>query len=90
MQSTLLIMTYTNNSRQLKKIITELLYKWIAEKVHKINYSKSYQIVNWKINIQEEKILLLETKSQNINKLIEQLSWKWLNFMEKIDSWNNS
>lgn len=89
MQSTLLIMTYSNNSRHLKKIITELLYKWIAQNIHKINYSKSYKIVNWKLEIQEEKIILVQTSNNNYAKLIQILKEKWFNFIEKIDTLNN-
>lgn len=86
MLSTLLIMTYSNNSRQLKKIITELLFKWIVNSIHKINYSKSYKIDKWKLIINEEKIIIIETSNQNINKTIEKLNEKWLKYVWTLNS----
>lgn len=67
----ILITTYPNNSRQLKRFIVWILKQWLAKCINRINYVKSFYIWEWKSKQEEEKILIIKLPLQNKEKLEE-------------------
>lgn len=65
----ILITTYPNKPRQLKKFIMAILKQWLAKCVNRINYVKSYYIWQGKIIKDEEKILIIKTSVEKKEKL---------------------
>jgi len=63
MEPTILITTYTNKSRALRYFIVEMLKKWLAKSVDRINYVKSYYIQDGEIKKEDVKILIIKTTS---------------------------
>jgi len=53
------LVSYPNDWRKLRYLINEILKSWSANEVKRINYVKSYKLVDWKITKQEEKVLLI-------------------------------
>lgn len=88
MKSIILITTYTNKSRALRYFIVEILKKWLAQSVDRINYVKSYTIQDWKIQKQDIKILIIKTTSDKKESLEKFLKAK--NPMQDIQiiEWN--
>lgn len=41
---TTIVVTYPNNARQLKRLITALLKKKLVKKIHRVNYTKTYTL----------------------------------------------
>lgn len=69
MEGIILMTTYPNKPRELKKFIMAILGKWLAKCINKINYVKSFYMREWKIKKDEEKILIIKTSVQNQDKL---------------------
>lgn len=61
---------YPNNGRQLKRLIIGILKQNLATCVQRINYMKSYSLHEWKIVKSEEKIVMMKTTSDRIEKLV--------------------
>jgi hypothetical protein len=59
--------------RKLKNLILALLKSELASEVRKINYVKTYKLVDWKIDKQESKLLLIvwNDNKQKIEALIK-------------------
>ncbi len=67
----LLLTTYPNNSRQLKKFIIWLINSNLAKCINKINYVKSFYKREWKLKKEEEKILLIKFQEKNKPKILD-------------------
>lgn len=50
----------TNDWRKIRHLITALLKSWITTEIKKINYIKSYEIIEGKISKKEEKLLRID------------------------------
>ena len=64
---------YPNDSRKLRQLITWLLKSWLAQEVQRMNYIKSYTLVDNKVSKQEIKLLEIihpEANTEKIQKLI--------------------
>jgi len=57
----ILITTYPNKPRQLKKFIMAILKQGLAKCINRVNYVKSYYIWEGKIVKDEEKLLIIKT-----------------------------
>ncbi len=71
----ILLITFPNNSRQLKKIINQILYKKLAKTIKRVNYTKSYKLVENKVQKKEEKLLFIiseKDKELEIKKFINE------------------
>ncbi len=74
MEPIILITTYPNKSRALRYFIVEMLKKWFATSVDRLNYAKSYTIKDSQIDRQEQKILIIKTsleKKESLEKFIK-------------------
>lgn len=69
MEPILLLITYPNNSRELKRFITAILKQGLAKCINKINYVKSYYIWEDKIKNEQEQILLIKSNTKHKEKL---------------------
>lgn len=49
-----------NDWRKIRYFITALLKSWITTEIKKINYIKSYEIIEGKISKKEEKLLRID------------------------------
>lgn len=67
----LLLTTYPNKPRELKKFIIGLIKSWLAGCIQKINYVKSYYMREWQLKQEEEKILLIKANQENQKKIIK-------------------
>ncbi len=65
----ILLTTYPNKPRELKKFIIAILKQWLAKCINRINYIKSYYIWEWKIVKDEEKLLVIKTSEDKKEKL---------------------
>lgn len=54
-----LMFSYKWSSRDLRKIITEILKSWVADNVKKINYVHDFLLKDGKVEKWEEKIILV-------------------------------
>ena len=77
-----LTFVYRWTSRDLRKIITAILKSWLVNDLKKLNYVQNYCLRGNKIEKDEEKILLVQ--SDNQDKLLDFLSKKFPNKIEKI------
>lgn len=85
----LLLTTYENNSRQLKKNIIMLLKKKLATNIKRINYVKSYNLDSeWKISQEEEKLLLIKYEKDTEQELIEMLNKFNFNNISYLEEFN--
>lgn len=50
----------TNDWRKIRHLITALLKSWVTNEIKKINYIKSYEIIEGKISKKEEKLLRID------------------------------
>ena len=71
----IIMTTYPAKPKELKQFIYRILGSKLAMCVNKINYVKSYYIWEWKIKSDNEKILLIKTSDDKVEKL--------KNFLEK-------
>ncbi len=60
---------YPNNGRKLKQMITWLLKSWLVQEVQRINYIKSYILVDNKIKPEEIKLIELFHKPEQAEKI---------------------
>lgn len=65
----ILLSTYPNKPRELKKFIMMLVWSKLAKCVSVVNYMKSYYFWEWKIQKSQEKLLIIKTSDSNIEKL---------------------
>ena len=65
----LLLTTYPNKPRDLKKFILWLIKSGMAACVQRVNYVKSYYMREWKLKQEEEKILLIKCSKDNKEKI---------------------
>lgn len=72
----IVLTTYPNNSRQLKKFITEILKSWLAKCINRFNYVKSYFLREWELQKEEEKVLLIKTNTDKKEKLEKKIKDK--------------
>lgn len=56
----ILLMTYPNDGRKLKQLITALLKKKLIACANVMNYAKSYYLREGKIKKDEEKLILIK------------------------------
>lgn len=66
----LLITTYPNKPRELKKFIIGMLKWWFATRVQRTQYTKSYSLENNTIKQEEEKTVLITFHPEQEEKLI--------------------
>jgi len=66
----LLLTTYPNKPRDLKKFITWMIKEGLAKCVNRINYVKSYYMWEWKLVQDEEKLLLIKFPADRKQKLL--------------------
>lgn len=60
---------FPNDWRKLKNVIMAILKSWLATQVKRLNYVKSYVLVDKKILRQDEKVLRLDLPDWDKNKL---------------------
>lgn len=60
---------YPNNGRKLKHMITWLLKSWLATKIQRINYVKSYTLIDKKIVSEEHKLVDIFYKPEDQEKI---------------------
>jgi len=60
---------YPNNGRKLKQLITWLLKSWLVTEVQRINYVKSYSLIDNKIKSEEIKLVELFHAPENKEKI---------------------
>lgn len=65
----ILMTTYPNKSRELKKLILMLVKSGVAKCVQRIQYVKSYYMREGKLKQEEEKILLIKFDESQKQKL---------------------
>lgn len=70
MNAAILMMTYPNDGRKLQRLIIAILKQWLAKRINRLNYVKSYYIREGKLKRDEEKILLIKTTEDKKEKLI--------------------
>lgn len=73
MSAIIVITTYPNNWRNLKRLIIQLLKQKLAACIQRVNYVKSYYLREGKIKQDEEKLLLIKTSSDKKEQLIATL-----------------
>lgn len=61
---------YPNDGRNLKRLIIGVLKQKLATCVQRINYMKSYTLHEWKIVKCEEKVVIMKTTSDRVEKLV--------------------
>lgn len=65
----MLKITYPNDGRKLKHFITGLLKSKLVNEIQRINYAKSYKLIEWELNKEEIKILLIDFDEKNKKKI---------------------
>lgn len=65
----IVLTTYPNKPKELKKFILQILWKRLAKCINRINYMKSYYFFEWKINTDEEKLVIIKTTDDKIESL---------------------
>lgn len=70
MEPIIVITNYPNKPRELKKLIIIILKKWLAKCINRINYMKSYYLLEGKIQIDEEKMVMIKTTVEKKEALI--------------------
>jgi periplasmic divalent cation tolerance protein len=74
MEARVILVSYPNDGRQLKRLITALLKSGAAKCIQRFNYVKSYYMREGKMKQEEEKILLIKTTEDKLAKLQEILT----------------
>ncbi|MCX6823415.1 MAG: hypothetical protein NTX91_05520 [candidate division SR1 bacterium] len=69
--------SYPNNGRKLKQLITGLLKSGLVQEVQRINYIKSYVLVDNKIKAEEIKLIELFHKPEQQEKIEKMISKTW-------------
>ena len=62
-------LVYPNNGRKLRQMITWLLKSWLVQEVQRINYIKSYVLVDNKVKPEEIKLVELFHKPEQQEKI---------------------
>lgn len=70
-------LNYPNNGRKLKQMITGLLKSWLVQEVQRINYIRSYVLVDNKIKPEEIKLIELFHKPEHQEKIEKMISKNW-------------
>lgn len=65
---------YPNNGRKLRQMITWLLKSWLVQEVQRMNYIKSYILVDNKIKLEEVKLIELFHKPEQADKIEKMIS----------------
>ncbi len=65
---------YPNNWRKLKHMITWLLKSWLVQEVQRMNYIKSYILVDNKVKSEEIKLVELFHKPEDQEKIEKMIS----------------
>ena len=60
---------YPDTGRKLRQLITWLLKSGLSQEIRRMNYVKSYRLVDGKIQKAEEKILRIDHKKEDTEKL---------------------
>jgi len=68
---------YPNNWRKLKQMITWLLKSWLVQEVQRMNYIKSYTLVDNKIKPEEIKLIEVFHKPEQQEKIEKMISKNW-------------
>ena len=66
----ILLMTYPNDGRKLKQLITALLKKKLIACANVMNYAKSYYLREGKIKKDEEKLILMKFLKEKESELL--------------------
>lgn len=74
MNARIVLVSYPNDGRTLKRLITALLKSGAAKCIQRFNYVKSYYMREGKMKQEEEKILLIKTTEDKLAKLNEILT----------------
>lgn len=61
--------TFPNDGRKLKQFIQWLIRSGIASSVQRINYVKSYYMLEWKLKNDEQKIVIIKFPKENKDQL---------------------
>lgn len=61
---------YPNDGRMLKRLIIAILKQNLATCIQRMNYMKSYYIRQWELVRREEKLLMMKTTSDRVEKLV--------------------
>lgn len=68
---------YPHTGRKLKQLITGLLKSWLVQEVQRMNYVKSYTLVDGKISNQEIKLVELMLKDEHKEKVEKMIAKNW-------------
>jgi len=60
---------FSDDWKQLRRLITALLRSWAVTEIKRFNYIKSYKLIGKKIQKEEQKVLRLNFDPQNKNKV---------------------
>lgn len=66
----ILLMTYPNDGRKLRQLITALLKKKLIACANVMNYAKSYYLREGKIKKEEEKLILMKFPKEKESELL--------------------
>lgn len=61
---------FPNDGRKLKNLIQALLRSKIVSRVERVNYAKSYFMLDWLLKKEESKLLIIRLPEANKDKLI--------------------
>ena len=62
---------YPNDGRQLRRVVTAILKKWLASEVRSVQYVNTYTLVENKVQKIMQKQLTIVTTQENKEKVIE-------------------
>lgn len=66
----ILLMTYPNEGRKLRQLLTALLKKKLIACANVMNYAKSYYLWEGKLKKEEEKLILIKFSKEKENELL--------------------
>ncbi|MFA5748330.1 MAG: hypothetical protein WC872_04455 [Candidatus Absconditabacterales bacterium] len=66
-----MIVSFNNDGRKLKQMIIQLLKSGLVKEIKRINYVKSYKIVESKVISNQEKIIWIDLKLENKDKVLK-------------------
>lgn len=62
--------TYPNDGRKLKRLIIGILKQNLATCIQRMNYMKSYFIYEWELVRREEKLVVMKTSADRVERLV--------------------
>ena len=65
----IVLTTYPAKPKELKQFVMTLLWKKLAKCVNQINYVKSYYWWKWKIEVSQEKLLMIKCNNEKIGEI---------------------